>query len=200
MQSKHIRRLAAAALLAGLTGAAQAHTGHGVATLSQGLAHPFGLDHLLAMVAVGVWSAAALPQRKAWMGPATFLAALTGAAVLGAQGLVLPFGEQAIALSVALFGLLLVASRQQLPMGAGLALVAVSASLHGLAHGAEAPAAGFATYAIGFMLTTAVMHISGMGIGLAVRRWLGERRQTAMAALGGGLGAAGLYLFGQLAA
>ena len=58
MQSKNIRRVAAAALLAGLAGAAQAHPGHGANSLMEGLAHPFGLDHLLAMVAVGVHTAA----------------------------------------------------------------------------------------------------------------------------------------------
>ncbi|MDP2020210.1 MAG: HupE/UreJ family protein, partial [Hydrogenophaga sp.] len=56
MQSKNIRRATAALLLAGLAGAAQAHTGHGTHSLFEGLVHPFGLDHLLAMVAVGVWS------------------------------------------------------------------------------------------------------------------------------------------------
>ena len=93
MQSKNIRRVAAVALMAGVASTAQAHTGHGTHSLMEGLVHPFGLDHLLAMVAVGVWSVSALPQGKAWQGPATFLLALVASAVLGAAGLTVPFLE-----------------------------------------------------------------------------------------------------------
>jgi urease accessory protein len=200
MQSKNIRRVAAVALLTGLAGAAHAHTGHGTHSLMEGLAHPFGLDHLLAMVAVGVWSVSALPQGKAWQGPVAFLVALVASAALGAAGVTVPFLEQAIALSVVLFGLMLVAARRSVPAVLGLGLIAAASSLHGLAHGAETPATGFAGYAAGFLLTTATLHVGGVGIGLAVRRWLGERRGAALGGLGAALGAAGLYLFGQLAA
>lgn len=200
MQHKNIRRATAAALLAGLAGAAQAHTGHGTYSLMEGLAHPFGLDHLLAMVAVGVWSVAALPQGKAWQGPATFLVALVVSAALGAAGVTVPYLEHAISLSVALFGLMLIVAQRAMPVALGLGLIAAASSLHGLAHGAETPATGFAGYAAGFMLTTAVLHISGVGIGLAIQRWLGERRGAVLGGLGAAVGAAGLYLFGQLAA
>ncbi|MBL8388325.1 MAG: HupE/UreJ family protein [Hydrogenophaga sp.] len=200
MQEKNIRRVVAAALLAGLAGAAQAHTGHGTHSLMEGLAHPFGLDHLLAMVAVGVWSVSALPQGKAWQGPAAFLAALVASAALGAAGVTLPFLEHGVALSVVLFGAMLVLARRPMPASIGLGLVAAAASLHGLAHGAETPATGFAGYAAGFLATTALMHISGVGAGLAIRRWLAERSGVALGGLGALLGGAGLYLFGQLAA
>jgi len=200
MQEKNIRRVAAAALLAGLPGAAQAHPGHGATSLMEGLAHPFGLDHLLAMVAVGVWSVSALPQGKAWMGPATFLAALVASAALGASGVTVPYLEHAIALSVVLFGLMLIVANRATPVALGLGLIAAASSLHGLAHGAETPETGFAGYAAGFMLTTAVLHIGGVGIGLAIKRWLGERRGAVLGGLGAVVGAAGLYLFGQLAA
>ena len=200
MQAKNIRRVAAAALLAGLAGAAQAHTGHGTRSLMEGLAHPFGLDHLLAMVAVGVWSVSALPQGKAWQGPATFLAALVAGAALGAAGVTLPFLEHGVALSVVLFGVMLVLARRPMPVSLGLGLVAAAATLHGLAHGAETPATGFGGYAIGFLVTTALMHISGVGTGLAIRRWLPRRSGVALGGLGALLGGAGLYLFGQLAA
>jgi len=96
--------------LASLTlasGMAQAHTGHGVNTVMEGLSHPFGLDHLLAMVAVGVWSVRALPADKTWQGPFTFLLALLLSAVVGASGVTLPYLEHAIALSVVLFGAML---------------------------------------------------------------------------------------------
>jgi urease accessory protein len=200
MQSKNIRRAATAALLAGLAGAAQAHTGHGTHSLMEGLVHPFGLDHLLAMVAVGVWSVSALPQGKAWQGPATFLLALVTSAALGAAGVSLPFLEQGVALSVVLFGAMLVLARQPMPAAVGLGLVAAAASLHGLAHGAETPATGFAGYAAGFLLTTAALHVGGVVAGLGIRRALNERSGWALGGLGALLGASGLVLFGQLAA
>lgn len=200
MQSKTFRRVTAAALLAGLAGTAQAHTGHGTHSLLAGLAHPFGLDHLLAMVAVGVWSVSALPRGKAWQGPATFLLSLVISAALGAAGVTVPFLEQGVALSIVLFGAMLVLARQPMPSAIGLGLVAAAASLHGLAHGAETPTSGFAGYAIGFLATTALMHVSGVGAGLAIRRWLAARSGAALGGLGAGLGVAGLYLFGQLAA
>ena len=200
MQSKTIRRLTAAALLAGLAGAAQAHTGHGTHSLMEGLVHPFGLDHLLAMVAVGVWSVSALPAGKAWQGPATFLLALVTSAALGAGGVTVPYLEHAISLSVVLFGLMLIVAQRAMPAALGLGLVAAASSLHGLAHGAETPETGFAGYAVGFLLTTAALHIGGVGLGLGIRRWLAERRAAVLGGLGAGVGATGLYLFGQLAA
>jgi urease accessory protein len=200
MQAKHIRRATAAVLLAGLATAAQAHTGHGTHNLMEGLVHPFGLDHLLAMVAVGVWSVSALPTGKAWQGPATFLLALVVSAALGAAGVNVPYLEHAISLSVVLFGLMLILAKQAMPVALGLGLIAAAASLHGLAHGAETPDTGFAGYAAGFLLTTAALHISGVGIGLAIRRWLGERRGAVLGGLGAAVGGAGIYLFGQLAA
>ena len=198
MQAKHIRRATAAALLAGLAGAAQAHTGHGTHSLMEGLVHPFGLDHLLAMVAVGVWSVSALPAGKAWQGPATFLLALVLSALAGTMGLTLPYLEQGVALSVVLFGLMLAIATRPLPPALCLGLIAMASALHGLAHGSEPPATGFAGYAAGFLLTTAALHIGGVGVGLAIRRLLSERRGMALGGLGAALGGAGLYLFAQL--
>jgi urease accessory protein len=186
--------IAAGALSTG----AMAHTGHGTHSLMEGLAHPFGLDHLLAMVAVGMWSVSALPTHKAWQGPATFLLALVISAVLGASGVTIPYLERAIALSVSLFGLMLVVAAKPIPTAFGLGLVAVAASLHGLAHGAETPQTGFAGYAAGFVLTTAVLHLGGVGVGLSIRRWLAARSAPVLTSLGGGLGIAGFYLFSQL--
>ncbi len=200
MQHKNIRRVAAAVLLAGLAGAAQAHTGHGTHSLMEGLVHPFGLDHLLAMVAVGVWSVTALPKNKAWQGPAVFLLALIVSATLGTMGVTVPYLEHGVSLSVVLFGLMLIVATRPMPSAIGLGLIAAASSLHGLAHGSETPETGFAGYAIGFLFTTAVLHIGGVGIGLAIKRWLGQRSGAALGGLGTGLGAAGVYLFSQLAA
>jgi urease accessory protein len=199
MPSKNIRRAAVAALLTGLASAALAHPGHGTHSLMAGLVHPFGLDHLLAMVAVGVWSISALPRDKAWQGPAVFLLALIASATLGLQGLTLPFLEHGVSLSVLLMGLLLVAATRPLPPAVGLGLIAVASSMHGLAHGSEAPATGFAAYAVGFLVTTTALHIGGVGIGLGIKRWLGQHRGKALGGLGTALGASGAYLFSQLA-
>ncbi|MCU0956272.1 MAG: HupE/UreJ family protein [Hydrogenophaga sp.] len=204
MQATTIRRATAAALLAGLAGAAQAHTGHGSHSLMEGLVHPFGLDHLLAMVAVGVWSIAALPRDKAWQGPAVFLLALVVSATLGMLGVSVPYLEHGVSLSVVLFGGMLIVATRPMPaamgQGWGLGLIAIAASLHGLAHGSETPESGFAGYAVGFLLTTAALHIGGVGMGLAIRRWLGRRSVAALGGLGTALSAAGVYLFSQLAA
>ncbi|MBX9818061.1 MAG: HupE/UreJ family protein [Burkholderiaceae bacterium] len=197
MRTFHKNALFLIAACAVSTGAS-AHTGHGTESLMEGLAHPFGLDHLLAMVAVGVWSVSALPAQKAWQGPATFLLALVLSAVLGASGVTLPYLEHAIALSVVLFGLMLIVAAKPLPKTFGLGLIAVAASLHGLAHGAETPQTGFAGYAAGFLLTTAALHGGGVGAGLGIRRWLAQRSGTVLTTLGSGLGVAGVYLFSHV--
>jgi len=191
------KSLFTAALALG-TLAAQAHTGHGTSSLMEGLAHPLGLDHLLAMVAVGVWSVTALPKNKAWQGPACFLLALIVSATLGMLGVTLPYLEHGVSLSVVLFGLMLIVANRPLPAGMGLGLIALASSLHGLAHGAETPESGFAGYAVGFLLTTAALHIGGVGIGSTVKLLFAERRGIALSGLGAALGGAGLYLFAQL--
>jgi urease accessory protein len=186
------------ATLASTALAAQAHTGHGTSSLMEGLFHPFGLDHLLAMVAVGIWSVSNLPAHKAWQGPATFLLALVLSAVLGTMGVSLPYLEHGVALSVVLFGAMLVLAARPMSPTIGLGLIAAAASLHGLAHGSETPESGFAGYAVGFLFTTAALHMGGVGIGLAIRRLFAERRGIALSSLGTALGGAGLYLFTQV--
>jgi len=201
MSHNPTRGLIATALLATLAGAAQAHTGHGTSSLFEGLVHPFGPDHLLAMLAVGVWSVSALPANKAWQGPAVFLLALIASATLGMLGVSVPYLEHGVSLSVVLFGVMLLLARSAtVPPVVGLGLIAAAASLHGLAHGSETPESGFAGYAVGFLLTTAALHLGGVGIGLGIRRWLADRSGWALGGLGALLSAAGLYLFGQLAA
>jgi len=200
MKAQSLRRIAALVVLGGLATVAQAHPGHD-AGLAAGLMHPLsGFDHLLAMVAVGVWSVSALPANKAWQGPVAFMLALAVGAALGVTGFTVPYLEHMIALTVVLFGAMLVLARRPMPAATGLGLIAAAAALHGLAHGAEAPAQGLAGYAMGFMATTAALHIAGVGVGLSIRRWLAERGGLALGGLGAALGVAGIYLFGQLAA
>src|ERR1035437_250482 len=197
LSPKSIRNLGigALALAAGL---AQAHTGHGTSGFVEGLVHPLGLAPTLAMVAVGMWSVSALPANKAWWGPAAFMLSLIVSSALGATGLSVPFLDHMIALSVVLFGVMLVFTRQKMPITLGLGLVALAASLHGLAHGAETPQTGFATYAAGFLLTTGALHFGGVMAGLATRRFFARTATWVISVLGTLLGAAGLYLFSQL--
>lgn len=161
---KHsIATAATTALVLALPEAAFAHTGHATSGLAAGLAHPFaGLDHLLAMLAVGVW-AALQPTSRAWQGPAVFVAMLAAGAVLGLSGIALPLVEPGIIASVVLFGAMIVAGRV-LPAGAGLALIGGFALLHGHAHGTEAVGA-VAGYMAGFMASSAALHLAGYALG-----------------------------------
>lgn len=193
-QASKLLRGAAALGLALAAGTASAHTGHGTESLFQGLAHPLGLDHLLAMVAVGVWSAAAFDGARRWIAPLTFLAAMTAAALLAMAGLSLPFVEHGIALSVLMFGAML-AFAKRVPAAPGLALVTAAAALHGLAHGAELPAgASVAGYALGFLATTAALHAGGVGLGVALR----ERGAWIWRSGGALLGLAGVVLLARV--
>lgn len=186
-------RLLAAAALAAFATPALAHTGvephlHG---LGSGFAHPLGgIDHVLAMVAVGLW-AGLVGGRAAWAWPAAFVTAMAGAAMLGMAGVALPGVEVAIALSVVALGSL-VALGTRAPLALGAAACAVFAVAHGWAHGMEMPAdAAGAAYGIGFIAATAALH----GAGLALVQ-LGGRFLSPLAAraAGGGVALAGLAL------
>lgn len=175
-----------------------AHTGHGTSSWFEGLVHPFGLDHMLAMIAVGAWSVFALPPQRAWWGPAAFMFALIVGAVTGWSVGVPGWLEHAVALSVVVFGLMLMAAQRRWPVSLGMGLIAAGAALHGLAHGAETPESGFAGYAAGFLLTTLALHMSGVAAGLSLRRWTAARTRWLLAAAGGATGLAGLVLMGRL--
>lgn len=194
--STFTRSLVLGAVLSAGAGAAAAHTGHGTESFSMGLAHPLGADHLLAMVAVGLWSAVALPARRAWQGPATFLAVMLLAATFAIGGSALPGLEYAIGGSVVALGLLLAATAwRRVPASVGLALVACAAALHGGAHGAEAPLAGaFGAYALGFGLSTAALQAGGLAGGRLLRR----AAPVIVATLGLALGGAGVALVAAL--
>jgi urease accessory protein len=164
-----------AALLSALTflpTLAHAHPGlpghtHGFAA---GVAHPLGgLDHVLAMVAVGLW-AAQLGGRARWAVPAAFVGVMTLGSALGMAGVTLPLVDSAILCSVVLLGLL-IAAAARLPLAASVALVGMFAAFHGLAHGAELAAnpSGLA-YLGGFALTTAALHGSGFALAAVLQR------------------------------
>jgi urease accessory protein len=174
-------------------GGAFAHPGHGESFFA-GLGHPvLGMDHLLAMVAVGLWSAAALPAGKRPLGPLAFLGLLAAGAALGAAGAALPQLETGIDASVLILALLIAGARR-LPAAAGLAVIAVAGALHGLAHGAELPVgASFIGYAAGFMSASVLLHGAGLGLG----QWMTSARSWAWRALASGLGLAGLLLLAR---
>ena len=191
-----LAKLAATGLLV-LAGSAQAHTGHDASGLVSGLFHPLGLDHMLAMLAVGLWSVNALPAQRAWQGPALFMLALMVGAVIGLQGLQFAMLEHLTALSLVLFGALLMMRVHQVPVLLGWGVVALSGLVHGMAHGAEAPAHGISAYAFGFLATTAVLHFAGIATGLGLRNFMSRRSSVVVVLLGSILSLAGLYLIGH---
>ena len=166
------RVLLAASMLA-VASPASAHVGQGLGfSIAGGFAHPFlGLDHLAAMVAVGLWAALAGGKRL-WVWPAAFVSAMLVGGFIGHAGIEFPQVEPAIAVSVITLGLL-VATGLKAPMPIGAALVAAFAIFHGHAHGAEAPAEGWAGYATGFVLATAMLHRIGIGVGTGLQRGIG---------------------------
>jgi len=145
-----------------------------------GLAHPFsGLDHILAMTAVGLW-AAQLGGRARWLVPASFLGVMAIGGALGMAGLRVPFTEEGILLSILVLGIL-IAVAARFPVAVSMVIVGLLAFFHGHSHGAEMPAnaVGYA-YGAGFMLATASLHAFGIGLASLVRpvrlpvlRWAG---------------------------
>ena len=158
-----------------------------------GFAHPLtGLDHLAAMVSVGLWSA--LSARHAgpellW-GPLGFAGLLLAGAVLGLEGVALPAVEPMIAASLLVLGLLVV-TRQRLPGVAAAALVGAFAVFHGVAHGTELAGAGQAWHTLaGMLAATATLHATGLGLGWALRSanaWLPRIAGGTVAVFGGAL-------------
>ncbi len=154
-----------------LPGIALAHTGVGETTgIMHGFTHPIGgVDHLLAMVAVGLW-AAQIGGRALWVVPCTFVGVMIIGGILGFTGVPVPFIEQGILLSVLILGVL-IAGAFRLPLMYSAFIVGVFALFHGHAHGAEMPALmAAASYTVGFAVATALLHLVGIGLGMFVSR------------------------------
>lgn len=158
-----MRFLTLAIVLALLPAAVLAHPHHDHAGgFGAGLAHPIlGLDHLLAMVAVGLWAALA-GGRARWALPGAFLAAMALTGLAGAGGAELALVEHVILASVIVLGAA-VALALRAPLGMAVVLVAVFGAAHGWAHGVEGQ--GGLDYAAGFLLATAALHGLGLGLG-----------------------------------
>lgn len=183
----------AAALTTLLPALALAHPGH---ELSQGLVagalHPLsGLDHLAAMLAVGVW-ATQLGGKLRWAVPTSFVALMLVGAVLGMSGIAFGAAEQGIAASVYVLGLLL-ASAIRLPAALCVLLAGGFAIFHGYAHGVEAPQqANAMLYFSGFVLSTIALHLAGFMAGSWLLRY---RQQVVLRWVGTAMAAGGLALF-----
>jgi urease accessory protein len=193
MGQPSIRKVLALAALAALAPAAAfAHPGHpeheGLG-LAGGFAHPFtGTDHMLAMVAVGLW-AALRGGRAVWAWPAAFVSAMALGFAFGQAEALAWSVEPAVLASVIVLGAL-TAAQARAPLGWGVVLIGAFGAAHGYAHGAEAPGAG-AAYPLGFALATISLHLAGLGVGLALQRF---GRPGAIRLLGAGAAAGGLIL------
>lgn len=191
-----IRRLLISAAGLGLaTAPAFAHldpSEHG--SLAAGISHPlFGLDHILVMVAVGLW-AASLKGRAMLIVPAAFVGTMGLGFIAAIGGMPLPFVEPVILASVIFIGIMVALA---LPFStAGMAVaVAFFAFFHGHAHGGELGEAGAAVFAIGFMLATAVLHAVGIGLGIGFGKLQGgDGKSWLTRATGAVTAAAGLLL------
>jgi urease accessory protein len=173
--------------LIALPTAAFAHTGAGdTAGFLHGFAHPVGgLDHVLAMVAVGVF-AVVLGGRAVWLVPLSFVGMMAVGFLLGIGQVDVPFVELGIALSSVVIGGVAALGRP-MPVVAAMALVGGFAIFHGHAHGAEMPAdAAGLTYALGFIAATALLHAAGILAAMGVARLVGKYGR-AVAQVAGGL-------------
>lgn len=155
---------------------ALAHTGTDQALgFVSGFLHPLtGPDHLVAMVAVGLWGAQ-LGAPAIWMLPIAFPLIMAVGGVIGISGMGLPFSETVIAISGIALGLV-VALRLRPALSAAVLLVSIFAIFHGYAHGLELPAAADPVgYGVGFVTATGLLHLFGILIGTLIRWPLGER-------------------------
>jgi urease accessory protein len=187
---------AAAALFLAWPSAAAAHPAAGPAHgFAHGFLHPlFGGDHLLAMVAVGLW-AAQLGGRARWLLPCVFVATLVAGGIGGMGGLAVPAVEAGILISVLVLGAL-VALALRAPVGVAAAVVAFLALFHGHAHGAEMPAGTSAmAYGLGLTLATALLHLAGIGFAALAQQRVRATAPVLVRAVGAAIGAAGIAIW-----
>ena len=191
MRTSPVHRAFVALSLAALASRALAHVETGQAAgFVSGFAHPIsGLDHVLAMVAVGLWGAQ-LGMPAIWILPVTFPIVMALGGLLGLAGVPLPGVEIGIAASAILLGAAVMTERR-LPLYAAAALVGFFAVFHGYAHGTELPPGQSGLlYSLGFVVATGCLHAIGIAIG-AIHRWPAGR--VALRIAGGGVGLAGIF-------
>jgi urease accessory protein len=167
---------------------AVAHTGEGVGGVMSGFLHPItGPDHVVAMVAVGLWGGI-LGRPAIWQLPIIFPVVMALAGAVGVMGIPLPAVEVGIALSGIVLGLMVLFMLRP-PIAVAGAIVVLFAIFHGHAHGAELPAAAnpFA-FALGFVVATGLLHLAGIAFGLLLARPAGV---VAVRAAGAAIAVAG---------
>ena len=170
-----------------------AHAGHGEAIgFMHGFEHPVGgLDHVLAMLAVGVF-AYVLGGRALWLVPLSFVGMMLAGFTLGLAKFDLPLVELGIALSSIVIGVV-AAFNRRVPVAAAMGLVGIFAVFHGHAHGAEMPvSASGISYAAGFILATAGLHLAGIAASLGVSKLAGRYAQAAARVAAGVFAAGGV--------
>lgn len=181
--------------------AAFAHAGHGEHSgFIHGFMHPIGgLDHILAMVTVGIL-AYQIGGRALWLVPASFVAVMAAGGLLGAAGVSFYFVEPGIAASVVVLGAI-VALALKPPVAVAMGLVALFAVFHGFAHGVEAPLGdSAAAYGAGFMLATALLHAAGIAAGMLVGRLSETQGQLGYRLAGSAVALTGLVILTQAVA
>jgi urease accessory protein len=153
------------------TQAVYAHTNVGPVTgFGAGFLHPLsGFDHLLAMVAVGLW-AAQMGRNAVWMVPITFVSVMILGGILGIAGFHLPYIETGILVSILFLGVFITLALR-LPLIISMLVVGIFAIFHGYAHGTEMPIAiGGLFYSMGFAGATALLHLSGIAMGVTAQK------------------------------
>ena len=199
MMGSAVRRLMVGLGLALVPSLAFAHPGHGEAIgFTHGFLHPLsGLDHILAMVLVGIF-AWQLGGRALVAVPLTFVGVMALGGALGMAGVPVPFVEVGIALSVVVLGAV-VAFGMRAPVAVAMGLVGLFAIFHGYAHGAEMPeAAGGLAYGVGFMAATALLHLAGIAVGFAIGKASETFGPAVLRTVGGFAAVAGLGLLAGL--
>ena len=185
LREKLVRlRIFAIVILSGaLVSPALAHPAAGqVYSFAAGLAHPFtGADHILAMLAVGLWGVLAR-GRAIWLWPSAFVATMLVGFAAASMGLHILFLKSAISASVVVLGLC-VALAIAAPIWVGAAIVGLFAFFHGFAHGIETPTANTIPYVAGFALATSWIHSAGIGLGLLAEGLIGRVALRVMGAL-----------------
>lgn len=190
MQKTRLIRLSLGAAFGLLPAFAFAHPGHDESGLLAGFAHPLsGLDHLLAMFAVGLW-AAQQRGRARWLLPLTFVGSMVLGGLLGFAGFALAYLETGIAASVLTLGVLVTVAARP-PEVAALAITALFGLAHGIAHGLELPEMSSpVAYALGFTVATLGLH----GAGFALARGLSMSNGAIVRVLGLASASAGAWL------
>lgn len=181
-----VRKSLAPVLLALVPNIAFAHPdiGH-TSGLAHGFMHPLsGIDHILAMVLVGMF-AWQLGGKARLLVPLAFVTVMAFGGAVGIAGIPLPMVEIGIALSIVVLGAI-VATQWRAPVVVAMGIAGLFAIFHGYAHGMEMPGNGSGLgYAIGFMLATAILHVAGLGLGTAVGKMATGRGETLLRAAGG---------------